>query len=198
MASGCGILDGDVAVGSGFLPALPCWQPFAVRYNTALRSYDPAVVVLMFGPTLMYDRRLGRNVLRVGSPAFEQYLDDNLDSLRGQLKTQSLRFVVTTVPCMTANHYGTITNLDSVLRDNARRESVNGALRQYATSRHLALLDFDSLLCRGGQRVVLAHRYALGAANGIGLSPAGAGTSWRWLAHQLNLDQPLTPASRPS
>src|SRR5258705_7271205 len=72
-----------------------------LAYGKTVADLKPQVVVVMIGPLLVFDHVVGGRRLRVGTPAFESYIDAHLDKLRSILGSGGpTKLVLTTVPCM--------------------------------------------------------------------------------------------------
>ena len=184
---GCGIVDGDLVLGAVRLASPACAAHVDAVYQLALRTFEPEVVVLMLGPSMVYDRAFGSTTLRVGTQAMERFLAAALDRVSVDAAAVHARLVLTTVPCMTPPATGRLARLTEPERDPARIEWLAAVWRRYAASRHVQLIDYEAFLCRDGERI----RYRttpFGAPDGIELTPFGASATWQWIAKSLISD----------
>jgi peptidoglycan/LPS O-acetylase OafA/YrhL len=178
----CGITSGDILVHQRALKGSNCDSVFG-DFDLATRAFAPQAAVLMVGSSEILDRVVAGHVLRVGTPALEHYLDQQLDHTRRVLTAQGARLVLATVPCMEPPSTGPYSFLAPFDRDRNRVDWVNGVWRRYA-ARHqsVTLADLDGFLCPDGVHRAELKGRALGTSDGFGFTPLGVGLIWRWLA----------------
>jgi hypothetical protein len=173
-ASTCDPLGGSVALPGEEPPAptKPC-DDLKPSYMSAAKSFDPDVSVIVFGPSVVFDRFVDGRRLEVGTAAFDGYLSRRLDAMRAFLSGEGAGVMLATVPCLTPSTTGQYGGLGAIERDPKRIAAVNDALQQYAADRGVALTDLGALVC--------SHPEYLGPS-GVQLSAAGQSAAWNLLA----------------
>jgi peptidoglycan/LPS O-acetylase OafA/YrhL len=144
----CGLLDGAIALPDG-RRSLPrhCAGRLAALQDVA-GAFRPDVVVLMPDDTELYDRRVGSQTFRLGTPGWSKYVTAELDSLRVALAGRSdAPTLLVTVPCDFSSTDQPA--LDAVIGDPRRRNTLNQTLRAYAAAHHatVAIADPTALPC---------------------------------------------------
>jgi peptidoglycan/LPS O-acetylase OafA/YrhL len=170
-ASTCDVLGGKVALGPTVLKEQHC--SFKPAFTSAVRSFEPDTSVLVLGPSAMLDRVVGGKLLHVGTPEFQTFLFDRLDTVRSLLVERGATLLLTTVPCMTPPPTGPFAAFAVPERDPSRRAAVNNSLSRYAQQHGVRIADLGQLLC--------SHPAYVGA-DGVKLRPDALGAAWTWLA----------------
>jgi hypothetical protein len=171
-ASGCDVLDDQIAIGTTILPASPPCE-YAASYFTAIVGFQPDVAALTFGPSLVFDRVVDGERLDVGTPEHRAWLYEQLDELIESLGRDGAVPLLTTVPCMTPPTTGTYAGLAGPLLDPRRRDAANEDLRAYAEDRDLSIADIGSFLC--------SHPDYM-SDTGVHVTVDGADAAWTELA----------------
>ena len=176
---GCDGINGKIVVNSKAYVTGNCTLA-GLAYAKTVSEFRPYAVVLMIGPLLVFDHVVQGRRLRVGTPAFESYIDTRLDKLRSILGSAGAgKFILTTVPCMTPSTTGNLRAFAVGQRDRRRVAWVNRVFRRYSDAHHeVTLADFGSWLCASPRTNARTYR----DQSGVGMSPTGAVATWRWLA----------------
>jgi peptidoglycan/LPS O-acetylase OafA/YrhL len=171
-SEGCDVLGNRIAIGDTVLPASAACE-FRPSYRHAMIGYQPDVVVLTFGPNLVFDRVVDDERYDVGTPEHREWLYGRLDDLRELLERGGAQLVLTTVPCMSPPTTGQYAGLAGPMRDPERIETVNAELREYARDRDVRIADVGSFLCSNPEYM---------GDTGVHLSAAGVNAAWSELA----------------
>jgi peptidoglycan/LPS O-acetylase OafA/YrhL len=171
-SGGCDVLGNRIAIGDTVLPASPPCE-FGPSYYSAVIGYQPDVVVLTFGPNLVFDRVVDDERYDVGTPEHREWLYERLDFLRGLLERGGAQLVLTTVPCMSPPTTGQYAGLAGPMRDPERIKAANAGLRAYAQDRNVRIADLGAFLCTNPEYM---------GDTGVHLSTAGVNATWSELA----------------
>jgi peptidoglycan/LPS O-acetylase OafA/YrhL len=149
----CGIASGTLVIGEARFSSQGC-DVWTGIYSTAVKDYVPNVAVLMIGVGEIFDRIVGNQLLRAGTPELESYLVQRLDAARAVLSRGGARLIVAAPPCMrTMKPDMSLPAFASVFSDARRGSWLNALLRHYASQTGAGFVDLRALLCQGGTRV---------------------------------------------
>jgi lysophospholipase L1-like esterase len=192
---GCGLIAVPVVVDGRVEPLQDSCDELDRRWPREVAAYQPDVAVLMLGIGEQFDRRLPGGTVRFGTPAYRDFLEQELDTrvLRlGGARTRPV--VLVTVPCHQVLDTGLAGNA-GVINDADRTQWLNDVQRDYA-ARHtdaVRLVDLDGYLCTDGYRNSL-HGVGPLRSDGLHFTPQGVRLVWRWLSPRL-IDVAVSPAS---
>lgn len=182
---GCSLAGGRPVVSGRLLGFDPPCERWTVQLRDAVETFEPDVVMVMFGALEVFDRRVGGRLLEVGTDAYERHLSEELDKVLHVLTSEGSPVALVTVPCFEQPRLD-LGEVVSEHDDQQRLASVNTVLGQVA-SRHLgtvSVIDVGQLLCPGGE-----PREELNGAklrdDGVHFNRSGAELTWRWLAPEL-------------
>jgi len=191
----CQIVDGQVVVDDYVLPPptpdpndptetseCPPWPEVA---SDAVAGFEPHDVVLLPTGYETWDHEIDGEILRVGTPAYAEYIERRIEAVRRVARAGGARLSVTTVPCSAAPTSGD-SRLEELRADPARVQWVNAVLREYVASRRdVRLIDVGPLLCPNGnpRGSASAIEYRPDGAN---LSPAGVDALWKLISRRTS------------
>jgi len=186
---GCGVARAANFVDGQPEAQAPACQRWPELWRERLIGARAEVAVVVLGAWEVYDKYDQGRVLEVGTPAYDAYLQQELDFALGTLTTQGVRTVLfTNVPCFKVPDTRLASEADA-RNDPARGAWVNQVLGRFA-SRHpgvVSVLDLRGLLCRGpgGDRYLERIDGVVVRGEGVHFTPAGAELVWDWLVPRI-------------
>jgi peptidoglycan/LPS O-acetylase OafA/YrhL len=179
---GCGIASGAVLINKVVSPRQPCPFLWSELYRDAVSAFQPQVTMLMVGQGEIFDRKIDKRVLRVGTPEMAQYLTAQLERARKVLTARGAPMFLATVPCVDPPS-STQPNLAKVERDSRRTAWVNGVWHAFAAEHpsDVRIFDLASLACPGGNARMPVGGVDL-RPDGANLSAEGVRYVWKQLA----------------
>ncbi|HEX6475808.1 MAG TPA: acyltransferase family protein, partial [Acidimicrobiales bacterium] len=143
---GCTIIlgySGDNATGSSKSdsPSSPgCdWR---TKWPPQLDEWRPKVVLMLFGPLDTADHLLDGRWLRVGTPEWQLYYQDQLTDMVQLLSSEGAQVVIATVPQY--HHTPDAAYPDPTYNDPRRLAALNGLYEYFASSHSVNILDLAS------------------------------------------------------
>lgn len=184
-ALGCGLIAVPVVVRGDAEPLDPGCREFDSRWPGEMKATRPDIAVLMLGIGEQFDRQVAGSVVRFGTPAYERFLDREIDQRVALLGAGGRPVLLVTVPCHKALESGV--SQDPVIINDARRvQWLNDVQRRYA-ARHVdqvRLVDLYGFLCTNGYTDELEGVLPL-RTDGVHFTPEAVQLIWRWLGPQL-------------
>jgi peptidoglycan/LPS O-acetylase OafA/YrhL/lysophospholipase L1-like esterase len=182
---GCGVVRGQQVVGgTARTPSARC-EDWPNRWAADVRTFDPDVAVIMIGAWEVFDRKVGDRVLAVGTPEWQRYLLDEMETGLGIVGARGAPVVLLTVPCYSEPERQ-LGQPASERNDPKRVAAVNRALQALVArhTRRLHLIDLGGFLCPGGKDAGTIDGVKM-RRDGVHFTPEGARVVWRWLGPQL-------------
>jgi peptidoglycan/LPS O-acetylase OafA/YrhL len=149
--TGCTIVDGFTAQNTygpvqQVRPAPSCqWR---TRWPQQLQQSQPKVVFLLFGADDTADHLVGRHWLRLGTPEWQAYYQDQLGQMVSLLSSGGARVVMATMPQY--QHVPTRARPGASFADPARVGALNSAYRVFAANHSdVTLYDLASQMMPG-------------------------------------------------
>ena len=181
---GCGLIAVPVVVDGQVEPLGSSCAEFDSRWPKELAAINPDVAVLMLGIGEQFDRQVEGDTVPFGTPAYEDFLDRQLDERVALLGAGGRPVVLMTVPCHGALESG-VSQDPVIINDERRVQWLNDVQRRYASTHpDVRLIDLHGFLCSGGYTDDLDGVHPL-RTDGIHFTPDGVQLIWRWLAPQL-------------
>ena len=151
----------------------------------AVRDDKPDVAAMLVGAWEVFDRQVDGQVLKVGTPAMEQSLRDQLDRARSILTADGAQLAIFTTPCF-ATVQRDLGQWGEVERsDPARVQWLNNVWRRYAADHpDVHIVDLDGHACPGGTYTATIDGITM-RTDGAHFTDAGAKLMWQWLAPRL-------------
>ena len=180
---GCGTLLAERHVDGETRPNIPECAQWESRWTQEVASARPDLVVLMLGLGELYDRQVGQDVVRFGTPEYRQWLFSEIDRRRDLVKDHAGRFALTTVPCMRIK-LGAAGRDGQIANDPDRLAWLNDTIRAYGSEHpEVPVVDLYGTVCSQGftetlDGVVLRD-------DGLHLTEQGAGLVWDTLGPML-------------
>ena len=184
---GCGFARGDRVINSHIEAEQHKCTTWPQEWQAGIDRQRPDVALLVSGVWEILDHRVDGKILRVGTPAYEDYLDTELDTAVAVLGARGAKVLLTDVPCFhePASDARGQSDASSTLNDPARSAWLSEVYARYAAA-HPAVGTFSvrTLLCPGG---ALAGRTAGVDVryDGVHFSAQGAALAWRTLGPRL-------------
>ena len=178
---GCGLLRSDRLLGARVERVQAKCLTWPTDYAAGVRMQRPDVVVLITGAWDVLDHSVNGNAVRLGTPAFENYLDGELDIAVAALGSTGARVVLSTVPCYAERDSGQEAEVRQIRNDPKRTAWLSGAFERYVarSGGRLGLLDLRPLLCPGPQALPTTVEGERLRYDGIHFSVPGAAAVWR-------------------
>ena len=174
---GCALDPYTEAVGSERYEPGPSCAAARAAWPAVAQAAHPQLALIMPGLAEMYDRVVNGEVVRLGTPAFEQALFAQFDAaIRNSGAT---RAALVTAPCRRLPDNGTDPQI-GVMNDLGRLATLNDLVRAYV-SRHpgVGLVDLDGYVCPHGYQDAMDG--VVLRSDGMHFSPRGAALVWGWL-----------------
>jgi hypothetical protein len=135
--------SGDNASGSakGDFPYSPnCdWR---TKWPPQLDQWRPKVVLMLFGPLDTADHLLNGRWLRVGTPEWQSYYDDQLTQMTSMLSSRGAQVVVATVPQY--HHTPDAAYPHPTYNDASRLADLNALYQTFASAHSVNIFDLAS------------------------------------------------------
>ncbi len=183
---GCGIVRSTMYEAHGvpdpISPACNTSAPSSAQWPALwaadLRQFRPNVVVLLAGRWELMDREIGGQWQHIGEPAFDRDVRAALEEAVQVGTSTGALMVVMTAPCFDSGEQpgGQPWPEDSP----SRLADYNSIVRSVAAAHPatVALVDFGSLLCPGGQFTTTVDGVALRDGDGVHIIPSAAAGQW--------------------
>lgn len=183
---GCGITEGQIGLEGDWYPAADRCAEWPELWAKRRDELQPQVAVMLLGAWEVYDRRREGRELRVGSPAYADYLQERLEAaIEVVTDGGQLPLVLLTAPCYQAKLLGERRKWKA-RNDPARREAVNRVIRKVAREHadDVRLLDLQGYVCPTGE-----YQLELGGVSlhedGVHYTEEGAHQIWKWMLPDL-------------
>jgi peptidoglycan/LPS O-acetylase OafA/YrhL/lysophospholipase L1-like esterase len=135
--------SGDNASGSSKadFPYSPSCD-WRTKWPPQLDQWRPKVVLMLFGPLDTADHLLNGRWLRVGTPEWQSYYQDQLAAMVKLLSSQGAQVVIATVPQY--HHTPDAAYPDPTYNDPRRLAALNGMYEYFASTHSVNILDLAS------------------------------------------------------
>jgi peptidoglycan/LPS O-acetylase OafA/YrhL len=182
---GCGLLQLPLVVSGQVEPLDPSCPPFDKRWPLEVKEIDPGVVVLMLGIGEQFDREVGGATVTFGTPAYERFIDEQIDQRMQLLGAGGRPVALVTVPCHRVLESG-VNQIPVIINDESRVDWLNGVQRRYAASHagQVSIIDLHGFVCPNGYTEQIPGVQQL-HTDGLHFTPEGVQAIWRWMGPQL-------------
>jgi hypothetical protein len=180
---GCGVAQGNPWSDRSYIPAGDDCHQWPAEWQAAIAAVHPDVVILMVGAWEVLDHRVDGQVLRFGTPAWDQVVGGALDLAVAVASIGGTPVVALTVPCF---DQASTPVIDTTDRNDRARVARTNALLATAVARvpGARLADYGGHVCPDGRYTDRLDGVEL-RPDGVHLGPDGAREVWSWLAPTL-------------
>ena len=180
---GCGTLLPERHLDGQTFPNLPACADWEPRWTQEVAREKPDLVVVMLGLGELYDRRVEGRVLRFGTPAYREWLYQELDRRRGLVAGHARKFALTTALCMRISA-DAANPTTAIANDPDRLRWLNETIRSYAGAHpEVTVLDLYGTVCADGYTDA-ADGVRL-RDDGLHLNEGGAALVWQRIGPQM-------------
>ena len=182
---GCGLLQLPLVVSGQVEPLDPSCPPFDKRWPVELKEIDPDVAVLMLGIGEQFDREVGGATVTFGTPAYERFIDEQIDQRVRLLGAGGRPVALVTVPCHRVLESG-VNQIPVIINDESRVDWLNAVQRRYAATHagQVSIIDLHGFVCANGYTEQIPGVQQL-HTDGLHFTPEGVQAIWRWMGPQL-------------
>jgi peptidoglycan/LPS O-acetylase OafA/YrhL len=181
---GCGVIRGDAYIGSRWHPNAAACERWSDSWPEVIQRRQAQIAVAFWGAWDMFDRRVGGQVLRWGTPELDRFLTGELDRALAVLESAVSRVVLLTAPYFEPPDLATRVDRYQSLFERDRVDHWNELLRAVAQahSDSVTVVDLHAYLNPNGEFVNAIAGVDPVRSDGIHFSPQGADVVARWLS----------------
>ena len=181
---GCGVIRGDAYIGSRWHPNASACDRWADTWPEVIQRQQAEIAVAFWGAWDMFDRRVGGQVLRWGTPELDRFLTGELDRALTVLESAGARVVLLTAPYFEPPDLATRIDRYQSLFERHRVDHWNELLRAAAQAHQdtVTVVDLHAYLNPNGEFVNAIAGVEPIRSDGIHFSSQGADVVARWLA----------------
>jgi peptidoglycan/LPS O-acetylase OafA/YrhL len=181
---GCGVIRGDAYIGSSWHPNAAACERWSDSWPEVIQRRQAQIAVAFWGAWDMFDRRVGGEVLRWGTPELDQFLTGELDRALTVLESAVSRVVLLTAPYFEPPDLASRVDRYQSLFERHRVDHWNELLRAVAQahSDSVTVVDLHAYLNPNGEFVNAIAGVDPVRSDGIHFSSQGADVVARWLS----------------
>jgi peptidoglycan/LPS O-acetylase OafA/YrhL len=181
---GCGVIRGDAYIGTSWHPnAAPC-ERWSDSWPDVIQRQQAEIAIAFWGAWDMFDRRVGGEVLRWGTPELDRFLTGELDRALTVLESAAARVVLLTAPYFEPPDLASRIDRYQSLFERHRVDHWNELLRTVAQAHpdSVTVVDLHAYLNPNGEFVNAIAGVDPVRSDGIHFSSQGADVVARWLS----------------
>jgi peptidoglycan/LPS O-acetylase OafA/YrhL len=187
---GCGLLSVDEErndSGEWVSSRADLCKQWRSTWPADVQSFQPDVVVMLFGPWDTLDLNVGGRLLEVGTPEWHAYAWDQLQSAVDTLSSGGAKVILLTSPCFKARDMALTPTIGGLHLRTWPVEPLNDLYREFEQQHpdEVTVVDLDGFVCPGGEYCDLTIDGAKMRYDGVHFTPEGGGVVARWLAPQI-------------
>jgi peptidoglycan/LPS O-acetylase OafA/YrhL len=184
---GCGVIRGDAYIGNRWYPNAANCDHWSDSWPELIQREQAQVVVAFWGAWDMFDRRVGGQVMRWGTPELDQFLTSELDHAVTTLASTGTRVVLLTAPYFEPPDLASRVDRYQSLFERPRVDHWNDLLRGVAQAHpdSVTVIDLHSYLAPQGELLDSIAGVDGIRSDGIHFSPQGADVVARWLSPKI-------------
>jgi peptidoglycan/LPS O-acetylase OafA/YrhL len=181
---GCGVIRGDAYIGTRWHPNAAACERWTDTWPEVIQRHQADIAVAFWGAWDMFDRRVGGELLRWGTPELDRFLTSELDRALTVLESAGARVVLLTAPYFEPPDLASRVDRYQSLFERHRVDHWNELLRAVAQGHpdSVTVVDLHAYLNPNGEFVNAIAGVDPVRSDGIHFSPQGADVVARWLS----------------
>jgi peptidoglycan/LPS O-acetylase OafA/YrhL len=184
---GCGVIRADAYIGDRWHPNAAACERWSDAWPEVIQREQAEIAVAFWGAWDMFDRRVGGQVLRWGTPELDGFLINELDRGVSALESAGSHVVLLTAPYFEPPDLASRVDRFQSLFERHRVDHWNELLRAVAQAHQetVTVVDLHAYLNPNGEFVNSIAGVEPIRADGIHFSAPGADVVARWLSPKL-------------
>jgi hypothetical protein len=181
---GCGVIRGDAYIGTSWQPNAAACERWSDSWPEVIQRQQAEIAIAFWGAWDMFDRRVGGEVLRWGTPELDRFLTGELDRALTVLESAAARVVLLTAPYFEPPDLASRVDRYRSLFERHRVDHWNELLRTVAQAHpdSVTVVDLHAYLNPNGDFVNAIAGVDPVRSDGIHFSSQGADVVARWLS----------------
>jgi len=161
-----------------------------------VQSFQPDVVILLFGPWDTLDLNVGGRPLEVGTPEWHAYAWDQLQSAVDTFSSGGAKVILLTSPCFKPRDMALTPTVGGRHLRVWPVGPLNDLYREFERQHpdEVTVADLNGFICPGGEYSDLTVDGVKMRYDGVHFTPEGAAVVARWLAPQIEAAAARQPA----